>query len=612
MDQQGTWTGLSDCNERPVLFLRAGVDDSFEIGTRSGRWTLTSFIVFSGAGRLGHDRRSIPGNPGGPHGRKVRDRSCASEHGGPCRSPSQLAALGLGLGSAKQAQAEFHTIPRLSPAYDYHDRRRIHGSAGSVRSLRQGLRRRCSEMHRPASRPICAGLCGRFSHGMARATAAGDGAGADPAATAPSGTTAARAAASRAASVGSSCGILGHRKHGGSADCDSGAAQAMRPPSVARRLRPRRSRRPRRLRAGRLQRRRQALAPRRSLGRRLMRRSGLRYRLRAQPRKREWTRRWTRRLLVLRRQRLLALHGQRRRTRLDDARKAGIAGRRAAQTQDEVVCRRRRTCPADTRLCPVHRHDPLAARFLRLSADESQCPLIRDDADVLFALDLEARPEAGLALAPIAGTECNDRRGETIMERAGMIERLVRPDARATAVAAAALSILAILTIATLWSSAAARPGAGSASAAIHPGYHRAQRAADAVCVDARDACRRTRIATSSTTPATRITAGSNTRTGFARRASTGWAGRRRTPRASIRTSTAYPGQNTIDSASRPWPRPAQVLPGTRPSVPPRRVVLLVRQLRPDLRPRPDRAGTGPLSVSVLLQLAARRLRADR
>ena len=57
------------------------------------------------AGRLGHVRRSNPGNPGGPHGRKVRDRSCALEHGEPCRSPSQLAALGLGLGSATQAQA---------------------------------------------------------------------------------------------------------------------------------------------------------------------------------------------------------------------------------------------------------------------------------------------------------------------------------------------------------------------------------------------------------------------------------------------------------------------------------------------------------------------------
>ncbi len=33
----------------------------------------------------------------------------------------------------------------------------------------------------------------------------------------------------------------------------------------------------------------------------------------------------------------------------------------------------------------------------------------------MFALILEARQEAGLALAPIAGTECNDRRGGTIM-----------------------------------------------------------------------------------------------------------------------------------------------------------------------------------------------------
>ena len=28
--------------------------------------------------------------------------------------------------------------------------------------------------------------------------------------------------------------------------------------------------------------------------------------------------------------------------------------------------------PLDPRLCPLHRHDPLAARFLRVSPDESQ------------------------------------------------------------------------------------------------------------------------------------------------------------------------------------------------------------------------------------------------
>ena len=46
-DQQGSWTGLSDCNERPVFFLRARASDSFEIEDGSGRWTHTSFIVFS-------------------------------------------------------------------------------------------------------------------------------------------------------------------------------------------------------------------------------------------------------------------------------------------------------------------------------------------------------------------------------------------------------------------------------------------------------------------------------------------------------------------------------------------------------------------------------------
>ena len=40
---------------------------------------------------------------------------------GLARSPSQLAALGLGLGTTTQARAHWpiHTIPRISPAYDY-------------------------------------------------------------------------------------------------------------------------------------------------------------------------------------------------------------------------------------------------------------------------------------------------------------------------------------------------------------------------------------------------------------------------------------------------------------------------------------------------------------
>ncbi len=68
------------------------------------------------------------------------------------------------------------------------------------------------------------------------------------------------------------------------------------------------------------------------------------------------------------------------------------------------------------------------------------------------------------------------------------------------------------------------------------------------------------------------------------------------------------PGQSTVDSSSRPWRRPAAVLPGARSPIPAGRDVLPDGQLCPDLRSRPDCAGTRPLSLPVLLQLGARRL----
>ena len=144
---------------------------------------------------------------------------------------------------------------------------------------------------------------------------------------------------------GISCGILGHHKHGGgSADCNA-ARQAMRPPSSGPSAQSRPDPvRPDGLRAGRLQR---SAASTRTFGGhsgfRPLRRPGLRHRLRSRPRKRKWNRRRTGRLRVLRRQGLQALPRQGRRTRLDGARKARVAGSRASSTQDEMVRRRRRT-----------------------------------------------------------------------------------------------------------------------------------------------------------------------------------------------------------------------------------------------------------------------------
>ena len=57
-----------------------------------------------------------------------------------------------------------------------------------------------------------------------------------------------------------------------------------------------------------------------------------------------------------------------------------------------------------------------------------------------------------------------------------------------------------------------------------------------------------------------------------------------------------------------PLAPPAPVHPGAGPPLETGRHVLPDGQLRPDLRPRPDRARSRPLSVPVLLQLGSRRL----
>ena len=67
--------------------------------------------------------------------------------------------LGLGLGSAKPAQADWpSTRFRDGPCLQLHDRWPIHGAAGPVRSLRQGLRRRRPKVpgrcQRPATRVV--------------------------------------------------------------------------------------------------------------------------------------------------------------------------------------------------------------------------------------------------------------------------------------------------------------------------------------------------------------------------------------------------------------------------------------------------------------------------
>ena len=86
-----------------------------------------------------------------------------------------------------------------------------------------------------------------------------------------------------------------------------------------------------------------------------------------------------------------------------------------------------------------------------------------------------------------------------------------------------------------------ARPG--SAAEAVHPRYHRAQRAADAIGVEPRNAAARPVSRLLLQAPATATVAASSTLTRRSPKVSTASAGRRPTRRASTPTTTASPAR---------------------------------------------------------------------
>ncbi len=267
------------------------------------------------AGRLGHVRRSIPGNPGGPHGRKVRDRSCASEHGGPCRSPSHwLPSVWAWDRQRRPSVGQFHTIPRLSPAYDYTTGGEFMAPPVPYGHYAKDYVGDAQKARWPCIKGQLFGLCGGhgglFNHGHGDGNGDGNGC-SGPGCNGAFGHDGGSGCGEPGCFGGISCGILGHHKNGGSADCTtarpgyattmSGPSAQAAPDAIS----------PDGLRPDRLQRRRQALAFRWPFRFRPLRRPGLRLGLRSQPRKRQGSiRRRTGRLPVLRRQGLLALPRQ--------------------------------------------------------------------------------------------------------------------------------------------------------------------------------------------------------------------------------------------------------------------------------------------------------------
>jgi hypothetical protein len=140
-----------------------------------------------------------------------------------------LAAFGVGLGSATQAQAQFHTIPRLSPAYDY-----TTGGEYMAPPIPYGhyAKDYVGDAHKAAAglkAHLCGPFCGHklFKHGHGDGNDDGqcgqDGLGCGSA----HGIFGSHGGANCGVAGcfgGINCGILGHGKQGGgSADCVSAA-----------------------------------------------------------------------------------------------------------------------------------------------------------------------------------------------------------------------------------------------------------------------------------------------------------------------------------------------------------------------------------------------------
>jgi hypothetical protein len=140
-----------------------------------------------------------------------------------------LAALGVGLGSATKAQAQFHTIPRESPAYDY-----TTGGEYMAPPIPYGhyAKDYVGDAHKAA-----AGVKGHFAgllggHGMNK-HGQGDGADGTDGGSGHGifGKHGGAGCGEPGCFGGMSCGILGHKNHGGSAD-SAGYADTIVGPST--------------------------------------------------------------------------------------------------------------------------------------------------------------------------------------------------------------------------------------------------------------------------------------------------------------------------------------------------------------------------------------------
>ncbi len=140
-----------------------------------------------------------------------------------------LAAFGVGLGSATQAQAQFHTIPRLSPAYDY-----TTGGEYMAPPIPYGhyAKDYVGDAHKAAAclkAHLCGPFCNHslFKHGHADGSDDGQYAGDGLGSGAGHGIFGSHGSSNCGVAGcfgGINCGILGHGKNGGgSADCVTSA-----------------------------------------------------------------------------------------------------------------------------------------------------------------------------------------------------------------------------------------------------------------------------------------------------------------------------------------------------------------------------------------------------
>ena len=195
------------------------------------------------------------------------------------------------------------------------------------------------------------------------------------------------------------------------------------------------------------------------------------------------------------------------------------------------------------------------------------------------------------------------------MKRAGKTTRLDSARPRLRPFAAGCLRILAIFTIAGFWSSfAATRPALAQPPEAVHPGYHRAERAAHAVRVDPRDAAARPESRLLLPHPLRGQRPGQAPELGLhAGSLRPGLEDARHEERLSLLLRRARPEHRSIPRAGRgSVPRGSSRVSPIRSA--PSASITRIGTYVPIYDLDPIAPGPGPYPYPVLLQLAARRL----